>query len=47
MHPEFYFYKVVLLDHQRAFDDEPDFITFVHILKWKTMLEMRDYERGL
>ena len=29
MHPEFYFYKGVLLDHQRAFDDEPDFITFV------------------
>ena len=47
MHPEFFFYRVAMNDHQRVFEDEEDFVTFIHTMKWKTMWETREYERGL
>lgn len=45
MHPEFYFYTVDLMEHQRAFEDDVDFTTFVHLMKWKTMQEVRNDRR--
>lgn len=45
MHPEFFYYNVDLLDHQRAFEDEADFITYIHLMKWKTMEAVRDDRR--
>lgn len=46
MYPEFFFYKVELLDHQRVFNNNADFITYIFVLKWKTMEAVRNDRRN-
>lgn len=45
MYPDFYYYKVDLMEHQRMFEDEPDFITWVHYLHYLTVKEVQENER--
>lgn len=42
MQKDWYFYNVDLREVQRMFEDEQDFVTWVHLLGWKSRIRKAD-----